>query len=59
MKVRICYTLDVDDSYRRAINKFYGKPGLATRADVQDWIRSYGSSCDDDICPESDGEEPA
>jgi len=31
MKVRISYTVDVDDRFRRAINNHYAKPGLASR----------------------------
>jgi hypothetical protein len=49
MKVRIDYTTDVDDDYRRAINLYYGKPGLATRKEVQNWIERYGSSEDDNL----------
>lgn len=29
MKVRICYTVEVDDDYRRGINEYYGDAGLA------------------------------
>lgn len=35
MKVRIEYTVDVSDDYRRAINLHYGRPGLATRDEVK------------------------
>ena len=49
MKVRVCYTIAVDDLYRRAIRHFYGGEGLATREEVQSWNRQYGSSCVADI----------
>lgn len=49
MKVKIEYTIDVSDEYREAINIFYGKQGMASRDDVKRWIRSYGSSQDDDL----------
>lgn len=49
MRVRVAYTVDVSDDYRRAINLFYGKPGLASRDDVKNWLKSYGSSGDDDL----------
>lgn len=49
MKVRIAYTVTVDDSYRRAINKFYGREGLATRAEVAEWHKQHGESLDDDL----------
>jgi hypothetical protein len=49
MKVRVTYTTTVSDDYRRAINLFYGKPGLATRVEVQRWLADHGSSMDDDL----------
>lgn len=63
MKVKIEYTTEVSDDYRRAINIFYGRPGLATRDEVKRWIQSYGSSGDDDLMQDlwsarARGEEP-
>jgi len=57
------YTITVDDDYRRAINYHYGKPGLATRLQVQAWLWAHGSSEDDNIMFDLDnarerGEEP-
>lgn len=52
MKVRVAYTTDVGDDYRRAIRAFYGLPGLATRAEVRDWLMRYGSSEDDNLMDE-------
>lgn len=57
MRVRIAYSVDVGDDYRRAINDFYGKPGLATRQEVKDWLRAYGDSMDDDLMRPSKEEE--
>lgn len=52
MKVRVAYTVDANDIYRRAINCYYGKPGLASREDVVSWQRMHGSSMDDDVMHE-------
>lgn len=52
MKVRIAYTVEVDDYTRRAINQYYGKPGLATREDVVRWHIRYGDSMNDDLSSE-------
>lgn len=49
MKVRIAYTIEADEDYRRAINKFYGLDGLAARSQVVKWHRQYGESMDDDL----------
>lgn len=49
MRVRVCYTVEATDEYRRAINHHFGRPGMATRADVQQWLEQNGTSCDDDI----------
>lgn len=57
MKVRIAYTVEVPDSYRRAINVHYGLAGLATRKEVQSWFITFGESMDDDIGSMLDDEE--
>jgi hypothetical protein len=49
VRVRIEYTAEVSDDYRRAINAFYGRPGLASRDDVRRWFEAYGASMDDDL----------
>ncbi len=49
MKIRVSYTITVDDEYRRAIRAFYGQDGLATRAEVAAWAKQYGSSEDDNL----------
>lgn len=53
MKVRVSYTVDVSDEYRRAIRKYYGQRGLATRAEVRAWQRAYGDSMDADLMSEA------
>lgn len=49
VKVRVAYTTEVSDDYRRAINLYYGKPGLASRAEVRKWLEGHGSSEDDNL----------
>ncbi len=49
MKVRISYTAEVPDERRRAINLFLGRPGLATRDQVKDWIIASGLDGDDSV----------
>lgn len=49
MKVRICYTVDVADDIRRAINEWYGRPELATRQQVRNWYEANGRSMDLDL----------
>lgn len=49
MRVAISYAVEVDDDFRREINAYYGKPGMATREDVKRWFRSYGDSMNDDL----------
>jgi hypothetical protein len=59
MRVRVCYTTTVDDDYRRAINLHYGEPGLATRAEVRDWLERHGTAEDDDLMFELEQKEAA
>lgn len=49
MKVRVAWTVDVNDDVRRAINAHYGRPGLANREEVQRWYQSFGESMDMDL----------
>lgn len=63
MKIHVAYTVDVSDDYRRAINIWYGRDGLATREQVVSWLRTNGTSGDDDIINDlwsrrGRGEEP-
>lgn len=52
MKVKIEYTEEVSDEYRRALNFRYGKTGLATREDLKQHFQIYGNTIDDDIMQE-------
>ena len=49
MKVRVCYTVDVTDDYRRAIRNRFGQTGKATRSEVAEFLRQNGGSLDDDL----------
>jgi hypothetical protein len=49
MRVRVTYTVDVTDDYRRGINLYLGNPGLATRAAVKRWLEGHGSMMDADL----------
>jgi hypothetical protein len=49
MHVRVSYTVDATDELRRAIRQHYGREGLATRAEVQEWYRTHGSAMDQDL----------
>jgi len=57
MKVKVSYTVDVSDDYRRAINLHYGKPGLATREQVRRWLKDHGSADDDNLMWDLQNEE--
>lgn len=56
MRVRVAYTEEVSDDMRRAINLYYGKSGLATRADVVAWFRAYGESENENLSAVLDNE---
>ena len=49
MRVRIEYTAEMDDDYRRGVRLYYGQEGLATGQELKDWFFSHGSSMDDEI----------
>ena len=49
MRVRIAYTVDVSDEFRREINRHYDRPGLANRDEVRDWYAAHGESMDGDL----------
>jgi hypothetical protein len=49
MRVRIAYTIDVSDEYRRAIREYYGQEGLATREEIKNWWREYGESMNENL----------
>jgi len=52
MKVRIAYTVEVDDRFRSALNARYGKKGKATRKEIVEHFIQYGDSLDDDLIHE-------
>ena len=52
MRVKIEYTVDVCDEYRRAIRKWYGKKGKASRKEVKNWFRNFGGTMDADLVDE-------
>lgn len=54
MRVRIAYTVDANDDLRAAINHHFGRPGLATRAQVAEWYVANGTSGDDDLMHDLD-----
>ena len=37
MKVRISFLINIENDLRRAINYYYGRPGLASRNEIKDW----------------------
>lgn len=49
MRVRVAYTVEVDDDFRHEVRQFYGKDGLASREEVKRWFRAYGDSMNDDL----------
>ncbi len=60
MKVRVCYTIDIEDETRRGLSRYFGKPGLASRRDLQRWLRENGESSLPDLqCEGEDQREDA
>jgi hypothetical protein len=57
VRVRVSYVVDADDDTRRAIRKYHGEEGLATRDEVKQWYELYGSSMNDDMSSILDGDE--
>lgn len=63
MRVRVAYTVEISDDFRRAINIYFGREGLATREEVQSWLRTHGNQGDDDLMQDlwsarAQGQEP-
>jgi hypothetical protein len=54
MKVRVAYTVDVDDRIRLAIRSYYGISGMATRAEVVEFYKRNGGTLDNDILSDYD-----
>jgi hypothetical protein len=42
MKIKVCYTVELSDNDRRALNAFYGKPGMMSKETIQDLLRDVG-----------------
>lgn len=59
MRVRVSYVVDVDDATRRQINAWYGRPGLASRAEVKRWYELHGLNMDDDLGAAADESDEA
>lgn len=58
MRVRVSYTVTVDARLRRAIRRYHGEQGLATRAEVKSWYEMWGGTMDDDLRAEpAEGDE--
>ena len=57
MKVKVEFVVDVTDDTRRAINDWYGRPGLASRAEIKRWYERNGRSGDDDLSRGADQDE--
>ena len=52
-KVRVVF--EYDSKLARAVNAHFGQEGEATHAEMREWFRSYGESCDIDVimeCPD-------
>jgi len=43
VKVRVSYTVEVTDAWRRAYRASIGHKGLATREEVQGWFEQFGT----------------
>lgn len=50
MKVRVDF--EYDATLARAVNRFYGKAGRATAAEMRNWFYTYGTSANMDIVEE-------
>jgi hypothetical protein len=57
VKVRVCYTVDVDDDFRRRLRAYFGQEGLATREEIREWYEQRGSQDDDDMLIEGEDKE--
>lgn len=49
MRVRVSFIVEIDDGIREEINRWYGRPGLASRDEVKAWYEANGRSMDDDL----------
>ncbi len=49
MRTRVQYTVDLPDWWREEVCRYFGGTGLATREECISWLRSYGTSMDDEL----------
>lgn len=49
MRVRVVQTVEVSDEYRRAIRRYFGGDGMATRDEVRQWVMRFGETMDADL----------
>lgn len=59
MRVRVSYTVNVSDEYRRALRRRVGRKGTATRAEVVNHFIQYGRTLDDYVISENGDEATA
>jgi hypothetical protein len=48
-KININYTVTVSNRFRRAINAWHGKAGIATNRQIINWFKMYGESNSDAV----------
>jgi hypothetical protein len=60
LQVRVVYDAECPAEWRRAIRRYYGLGGIATRAECAAWLERYGSSMDDNLAAlmDDDGARP-
>ena len=58
MKVRISYTVEVDDEFRKALRAYHNKSGMATRDEIKKWYEERGDSDNEDMLCEYNWESP-
>lgn len=58
MKVRVAFTVEVNEDFRRALRRRYGQTGMASRKEVHDWYRDNADSIDSDLMDEYWKSEP-
>ncbi len=59
MRVRVAFTVDVTDEFRRALRFREGREGLATREEIVEHYTQIETSTDDDLLLEYEEERDA
>ena len=54
MKVRVCYTIEVNERFRRALNYYHGVDGLASRDLIKRHYEAWGDTMDEEVLWEYD-----